>query len=593
MRKAIFIFILVLIYHSLLIGQDTAVLILNNPSKVQIKGVDLAQIQYFDNKTMLQRNIDELILQFQMNGYLSANVHISNQNEDTVWVDLKSGKKYTWAKLKKGNIDALTLSEVRYKERFFSNKPLYIHEIRSLMEGFLIQMENKGYPFAVLKLDSIEIKDGELTASLYLEKKEFITIDTVIIIGEAKINTGFLTSYLNIRPGSMYNESVINEISQKIRNLSYLEESRNAQIYFIRDKARIHLYLKSSKSSRFDFLIGVLPNNSQTGGGLLITGDANIFLVNPFGTGKTLAASWKNLQPRSPQLDVYFNYPYLFNAPLGFDFSFNLFKRDTFYLELKSKVGLQFFLRKRNFIKAYLDFYNSNLITIDTATIKNTASLPENLDIRQRLYGITYHIEDLDYIFNPLKGYEIELDAAAGTKQIKRNNRILSLSDDQIDFNALYDSLPNDKLIMKSTLKINTYLPLGRFSLFKLAYAGGYLYNKSASQNELFRLGGQKILRGFDDESILVSFYNVFTAEFRYLISRNSYFSAFFDGAYVEQQSLEIQKISSTPFGFGIGMAFETRAGIFGLSYAVGKLNSDTKLQFRNAKIHFGYVSLF
>jgi outer membrane protein assembly factor BamA len=593
MHRAILFFALLLYYYPVLFGQDSVVLMLNKPEKISIKGLDTDDVQYFNSKADLRRSLDELIFQFQIKGFLEANARIINEIQDTVWVDILPGKKYSWAKLKKGNIDALTLSEVRYKEIFFANKPFQIQEIKSLMEGFLVQMENKGYPFASIKLDSLEFNEGEVSASLFLDKKEFITIDTIIIIGEAKINSGFLSSYLNLRPGSVYNESIINNISQKIRNLSYLEETRNPQIYFIRNEARIHLFLKSTKSSRFDFLIGVLPNNSQTGGSLLITGDANIFLVNPFGTGKTIAASWKNLQPRSPQLDVYFNYPYLFNAPLGFDFSFNLFKRDTFYLELKSKIGLQFFLRERNFVKAYLDFYNSNLITIDTAGIKNTASLPANLDVRQRLYGVAYHIEDLDYIFNPSKGYDIELDAAAGTKVIKRNSKILSLSDDQIDFNALYDSLPNDKLILKSKLNINTYWPLGRFSLFKLSYSGGYLYNKSASQNELFRIGGQKLLRGFDDESILVSFYNIATAEFRYLISRNSYFSLFFDGAYVEQQSLEIQKISSTPFGFGIGMAFETRAGIFGLSYAVGKLNNQSKLQFKNAKIHFGYVSLF
>ena len=44
--------------------------------------------------------------------------------------------------------------------------------------------------------------------------------------------------------------------------------------------------------------------------------------------------------------------------------------------------------------------------------------------------------------------------------------------------------------------------------------------------------------------------------------------------------------------GTGIGMAFETKAGIFNISYAVGK-RDDTNLNLRDAKIHLGYVSFF
>jgi len=41
-----------------------------------------------------------------------------------------------------------------------------------------------------------------------------------------------------------------------------------------------------------------------------------------------------------------------------------------------------------------------------------------------------------------------------------------------------------------------------------------------------------------------------------------------------------------------LGMAIETKAGIINLSYAVGKRN-DTNLNFRQSKIHLGFISLF
>jgi hypothetical protein len=40
-------------------------------------------------------------------------------------------------------------------------------------------------------------------------------------------------------------------------------------------------------------------------------------------------------------------------------------------------------------------------------------------------------------------------------------------------------------------------------------------------------------------------------------------------------------------------MNFETPAGIFGISAAVGRLNPGDGLDFRATKFHLGYVSVF
>jgi hypothetical protein len=50
--------------------------------------------------------------------------------------------------------------------------------------------------------------------------------------------------------------------------------------------------------------------------------------------------------------------------------------------------------------------------------------------------------------------------------------------------------------------------------------------------------------------------------------------------------------LNNTFIGTGLGMAFETKAGIFNISYALGK-RDDTNFNFHDAKIHLGYVSIF
>jgi len=46
------------------------------------------------------------------------------------------------------------------------------------------------------------------------------------------------------------------------------------------------------------------------------------------------------------------------------------------------------------------------------------------------------------------------------------------------------------------------------------------------------------------------------------------------------------------PYGFGVSAAIETKAGIFGITYAMGK-QLDNKISFKSAKIHFGYINYF
>ncbi|PHX73968.1 MAG: hypothetical protein CK547_05695 [Chitinophagaceae bacterium] len=109
--------------------------------------------------------------------------------------------------------------------------------------------------------------------------------------------------------------------------------------------------------------------------------------------------------------------------------------------------------------------------------------------------------------------------------------------------------------------------------------------------NELFQLGGIKTLRGFDEESIYASRFLIATLEYRFLIGPSSYLFSFIDAA---QTARKIYRAAYNAkyVGAGLGISFETKSGIFSLAYAVGK-QPEKALNFKQAKIHFGFVSLF
>ena len=110
-------------------------------------------------------------------------------------------------------------------------------------------------------------------------------------------------------------------------------------------------------------------------------------------------------------------------------------------------------------------------------------------------------------------------------------------------------------------------------------------------QNELYKIGGFNSVRGFDEDAFYASGFSMLSGELRYLFERNSNVYAFVDFARTEQiiNSVKTEQYLS---GFGIGTNFNTKAGVFSIAYALGKLDNNP-VQLSNSKIHLGYVNRF
>ena len=136
------------------------------------------------------------------------------------------------------------------------------------------------------------------------------------------------------------------------------------------------------------------------------------------------------------------------------------------------------------------------------------------------------------------------------------------------------------------------YFPVGKQATVKGAVNVGVFNSPGTFRNELFQIGGYRLLRGFDEESIYATQYGVLTAEYRYRLALNSFLFGFVDAAWVRNKYQEVN-VKNTFIGTGLGLAFETKFGLLNLSYAIGKRN-DIKFDIRNSsKIHFGYINYF
>jgi hypothetical protein len=525
-----------------------------------------------------KHELQNILLKLNDNGYLTASF-------DSAWFDSLScnaelflGEQYEWLSLSKGNVDESFLGGSGFREKLYRQKTFRYDQVRKLQEKILTNCQDNGYPFASIKLDSIQLSGHSVSAKLNLEKNKFIRFDSVLVKGTSTVAMVYIYNYIGIKPGDVYDESLIRRISNRMQELPFVKESRPNQVFFSEHETKLELFLENKKASQFDGVIGLLPDNAKAGK-YSLTGEVHLKLQNALARGEVMELNWKQLPVKTQDLKIHFLYPFLLNTPFGLDANLALYKKDTTYVDVTKSIGVQYQLTGNNFIKAFVSSKESTLESVPLYF----SVLPDYADVSTVSYGLSFQYEKLDYRLNPRSGFALETTASTGTRTISKNKKV--------EPQTLYDSLRLKTNEYHAELSFDYYVPLTTRHVVNLGFKGAYQYSPDIFSNELYRFGGLKTLRGFDEESILASSYGIGKIEYRYLLEQNSYLFAFFNEAYYQNQSRH-KNIHDTPYGFGSGITFETKLGIMSVSYALGK-EFDNPIYFRNGKIHFGILNYF
>lgn len=511
-------------------------------------------------------------------GYLAAHYDSIQQDSSLLRAWLSPGKAYRWAYLHRGNVSNEILSAVSFREKRWRNKPLRIRDAARLQNGILDWCENNGYPFATIRLDSVIINDEQtITATLNLTPSRFTRIDSIVVRGDLKLTPAFLHNYIGIAPGDPYNEQILRAIPARLRELPFISETKPYTLLFTEKYTRLTLYLNKKRAGQFDGIAGFLPD-SRTGK-LVFTGDARLRLQNSFGRGELIDLNWRRLQEQTQDLKARLTYPYLFRTPAGIDYTIFIYRRDTSFIDVQQNIGLLYLFSGTSSLKAFVNLRNSTLLS--TALYANLTVLPPVADVNTTSWGLSYRQERLDYRLNPRKGYVIGITADIGNRVIRQNPNLNPI---------IYENIRLRSVQYNANFLFDKYWPMGKRSTIKTGIQGAWLQNDLIFRNELFRFGGLKSLRGFDEESIFASSFAIGTVEYRYLLETNSYFFVFGNMAWYEDRSSTL--ITDLPIGFGSGVSFETKAGILSITYALGQ-QFNNPILLRDGKIHIGIVSLF
>lgn len=549
-------------------------------------------ILFSDCSAALQ-HINHWIAQNKNDGYWSASIDQLSTTDTSVILTCFLGKKFN-------NIQLVFSKEIEQMLHQFSILDVHnnavsiaVNKINPLKENIIALCEQSGYPFVSVFLDSVVINDSQISSRLNIQKGPLYHIDSIRLIGKAKLNSSFLQHYLFILNNSIYQKDKISRVDELLSELSFIKILQPSDLTMLGSGAVLNVYANPQKSSQANLLLGFQPdpNNNNK---LQLTGDINFQFNNILGNGENMLLKWQQLQYKSPRLNLGFFQPYVFHSSFGLDLLFDFFKKDSNFIQLNTKAGIRFASSPYGSAKLVLQLQQNTLLpgAIDTNAIKLKKKLPDNIDATSTNIGFGYEWSKTDYKWNPRKGDEINFIAFAGIKKIKYNSDIEAISDSSFPYKSLYDALVLNGSQIRVTVKATHYLPLKKNSTIKLSLSGGFYWSPEVFKNDLFQIGGFKSVRGFDEESIYATGYGLLSVEYRNLIARNSYICVFSDAAKCESR-YQSASTNYTLLSAGAGIQYETKSGILNIIFAMGKRNDIPFALRQAAKIHLGYVNYF
>ena len=452
------------------------------------------------------------------------------------------------------------------------------YEVESIIVDLLTDLENKGFPFASLKIESIHFYDDSSSeyhlADLYLilKKGRRSNIDKIEVSGNNSTKDYVIIRELRIDPGEEYSQQKVENLPKRLNKLRYFDPVPVPQFYFdSENKGVLQINVKERNTNNFDGIVGYVPSakDNETG---YVTGLVNVTLRNIFGTGRAAAVKWQKLTRESQELDLKYLEPWLFGYP--FNLNGELYQRiqDTTYVQRRIGGALEFLATEDISASAFIS--TEEVIPterqIPVFTVYNSSTLTTGLSLK---------IDLRDDPLAPTGGFLFETAYSFSRKKINGPAEYIP---------PVLEKNPN---LQRITAGFSAFYELFFRNVVAIGVYGNELRGPFFEQSDLWRFGGTRTVRGYREEQFLASRVAWSNLEYRLMLTQRSYAFIFFDaGYYLREADIErsIPQNEDFIFGYGLGITVETAIGLLGVSFALAQGDS-----FSEGKIHFGIINEF
>ena len=196
---AALLFLVIILIQNISFGQTTYFLNAKSIDKTpEFLKNEIGLQTEFPSRPVCIDYVNKLPSLLQAKGFVNASLDSIFFDTTSARLVLYIGEQYKWAHINIASADPQVLSVSGWNGKLFSNKPINFDQLKGFQENMLIHLENNGYPFAKIYLDSISLIEDSVNASLMIDKGPFYKIDSIRVYGNAKISNTFLQHYLDI-----------------------------------------------------------------------------------------------------------------------------------------------------------------------------------------------------------------------------------------------------------------------------------------------------------------------------------------------------------------------------------------------------------
>jgi len=528
------------------------------------------EVRDFSERSQAEHLADSVSKVFQSQGFLEGSFG-ETYKTDTLVFNWERGRLFRWTEIKFGNVPESFTEQLGKPELSYAAPYQWI-------EKGLELAENSGYPFAELKLDSLQIRDSLLSGRMHYSAGPLITWDSLSIAGESKTKVTYLQMVSGLRPGAPFSQKQLSKSAQTIQRSPYFTLAASPELSFQTQQAKPIFTLQDRRVNVFDGVIGLLPNENEPGK-VLITGEVDLRLYHLAGKGRDFSIQWQRLNIQSQSLEIRAKEAFVFRSPLDVEVGFSLLKQDSSFVNRTFELDFGYRISDAGYFNFFTRRQAGDLISV--GEFETDQTLPSAIDYRWNQYGIGVDWDKLDSPVSPRRGTRIQGQFSLGNKKILENTGLPEEA-----YAGLDASTPQYQGWFSGEKHIYIKPAWGMW----LRGVGGFMENENLFLNELFRLGGLKSIRGFNEKYFYAKRFGYINFEQRLFFDQNSFLVVFADMGILDNP-YEAQKIDH-PFSFGTGINLDTDGGLFSFVFALGKSNTQP-LSFSYSRIHFGYLARF
>lgn len=524
----------------------------------------------FIDKDEAEKTRDSVSRVFQDQGFLEGYFKEALES-DTLSMVWTFGRLFRWENIRTDSVPEELLETL--------GKPgLNYLDPYQWIDQALTYAENQGLPFAKLRIDSLSFRDSLVSGVLFFEAGPRITWDSLGIAGESKTTVQYLQQISGLIPGETFSQKDLLKATQTLRRSSYFTLVGLPELTFQTRQAKPIFRIQDRRVNVFDGVIGLLPNENEPGK-VLITGEVDLQLYHLGGKGRDFSLNWQRLNIQSQSLEIRAKESFVFRSPLDVSAGFSLLKQDSSFVNRSFELDFGYRISDDGYFNFFTKRQAGDLISTEDFT--QGQILPSAIDFRWNQYGIGMDWNKLDSPISPRRGSRFHGTFSLGNKRILQNTGLPE---------ELYADLEESSAQYQGWFSGEKHLFIKPSWGMWIRGVGGFIQNQNLFLNELYRLGGLKSIRGFNEKNFFAKNFGYLNLEQRLFFDQNSYLMVFADLGIIENP-FNLPKIDR-PFSFGTGINLDTDGGLFSFVLALGKSNTQP-LSFSYSRIHFGYLARF